>query len=40
MTAAVLMRVDPDMTQRHYMARERAHKAAADALDRAVSGQF
>ena len=39
-TADVLMHVDPAMTQRHYMARGRAHRAAADALDRAVSGQF
>lgn len=38
-TADVLMHVDPAMTQRHYMARGRAHQAAADALDRAVSGQ-
>ncbi|QIS22768.1 hypothetical protein [Nocardia terpenica] len=30
----------PAMTQRHCMARGRAHKAAVDALDRAVSGQF
>ncbi|WP_267467334.1 hypothetical protein [Nocardia terpenica] len=40
MTADVLMRVDSDMAQRRYMARGRAHKAAVDALDRAVSGQF
>ncbi|QIS15814.1 tyrosine-type recombinase/integrase [Nocardia arthritidis] len=38
-TADVLMHVDPAMTQRHYMARGRAHQAAADALDRAVGGQ-
>ncbi len=39
-TADVLMHVDPAMTQRHYMAGGRVHRAAADALDRAVSGQF
>ncbi len=39
-TADVLMHVDPAMPQPHYMARGRAHRAAADALDRAVSGQF
>ncbi|KZM70488.1 hypothetical protein [Nocardia terpenica] len=38
--ADVLMHVAPAMTQRHCMARGRAHKAAVDALDRAVSGQF
>lgn len=37
-TADVLMHVDPAMTQRRYMARGRAHQAAADALDRAVNG--
>jgi integrase len=30
-TADVLMHVDPAMTQRHYTARGRAHRAAADA---------
>ena len=38
-TADVLMHVDPAMIQRRYMARGRAHPAAADALDRAVSGK-
>ncbi|MGY1936819.1 site-specific integrase [Nocardia gipuzkoensis] len=38
-TADVLGHVDPAMTQRRYMARGRAHHAAADALDRAVSGE-
>ncbi|MFF3575023.1 tyrosine-type recombinase/integrase [Nocardia jiangxiensis] len=38
-TADVLMHVDPAMTQRRYMARGRAHRAAADALERAVSGE-
>ncbi|MEU4345691.1 tyrosine-type recombinase/integrase [Nocardia sp. NPDC023852] len=38
-TADVLMHVDPAMTQRRYMARGRVHQAAADALERAVSGK-
>ncbi|MEV0853386.1 MULTISPECIES: tyrosine-type recombinase/integrase [Nocardia] len=37
-TADVLGHVDPAMTQRHYMARGRPHKAAADVLNRAVTG--
>src|SRR5690348_16773475 len=36
-TADVPMHVDPAMTQRRYMARGRAHQAAADALDRTLS---
>ncbi|WP_280438882.1 tyrosine-type recombinase/integrase [Nocardia cyriacigeorgica] len=38
-TADVLGHADPAMTQRHYMARGRTHRAAADALDRAIDGE-
>ncbi|MFJ1458063.1 tyrosine recombinase XerC [Nocardia sp. N2S4-5] len=37
-TADVLGHADPAMTQRHYMARGRTHQAAAEALERAVTG--
>ncbi|MGW6729595.1 site-specific integrase [Nocardia sp. NPDC055029] len=37
-TADVLGHADPAMTQRHYMARGRTHRAAADALNRALAG--
>ncbi|WP_253787056.1 site-specific integrase [Nocardia amikacinitolerans] len=37
-TADVLGHADPAMTQRHYMARGRTHHAAAEALERAVTG--
>ncbi|WP_280342011.1 site-specific integrase [Nocardia neocaledoniensis] len=36
-TADVLGHADPAMTQRHYMARGRTHRAAAEALDRALA---
>ncbi|SFN87686.1 hypothetical protein SAMN05444423_11822, partial [Nocardia asteroides] len=39
-TADVLGHVDPAMTQRHYMARGRPHKAAADVLNHAITGQL
>ncbi|MFD6104228.1 tyrosine-type recombinase/integrase, partial [Nocardia salmonicida] len=35
-TADVLGHTDPSMTQKHYMARGRPHRAAAAILDRAI----